>query len=517
MWQPPSGGGGRRGIKALIVGLVMVVLLGGGAFAFYQADPFNLFRAGPQAAEALPANSMFYFGVDLDPSAEQKVNALRFLDHFPSFGDTTGVTNARDDVRETIIQEILETSDCPDITFENDIEPWIGNKLGMAAVPAENQGDEPDFAIALETSDYDAAKEGLNKVSSCAGGLFGTAQQGDYVIIAETPELAEKFADSAGEESLADNDDFTADMAAIGDLGIATAWVDIQGLVEESGGLIGMGETEQLAVSLYQRASATFRFEADSAEIVSAVYGDWPDVDPGENQIVDLPESTAFAMSMSGGEQTLLDSWDTILESVRDQGVDVDAEIADFEEQTGLSIPDDLATLLGDNLMLAVDSGGLTAEALEAEDPSLVNAGVRFTNDPDELNSIYDTVLDLLQQEMDDVPFSKQDADDGIVIATNDDYANQLAELDGNLGDSDAFTSVVDDAGDKQFVAFFNFDSVEDEVIAAIEDDGASIGGDDVSGNAELIENLRPLQAVGLAQGLEGDYYTSSLQISVND
>jgi hypothetical protein len=485
----------------------MVVLLGGGAFAFYAADPFNLFRAGPQAAEAMPADAFFYVGVDLDPSAEQKVNALRFLQNFPAFGDATGVRDARDDVRERIVERALESADCPDFTYADDVEPWIGDKFGVSGVMGS--GGEPDPIFAIESSDHDAAQAALTALNECTGEEpLGSAPVGDYLLVAETQELADRFAADAEVSSLADSDEFSADMAALGDLGLATMWVDVERVSQAMGADDLFTGGEDLAAASFQRAAATFRFEADSAEIIAAVYGDLPEVDAGENQIVDLPDSTAFAMSVAGGEQAILESWDTVLESARTDGLDVEQEIADFETQTGLTLPADLATVFGDNLLLAVDSDGLTAEAIESEDPSQLDIGVRMTNDPDELNAVYDKVLGLLQQEMSDVPFSKKDADDGIVIASNDGYAEELAALDGSLGDSDAFRSVVDDAADKEFVAFFNWDSIETQVIEGMQ----QVGGAD----QETIDNLRPLQAIGMSSGVEGDYVTTSIQVSVN-
>ena len=50
-----------------------------------RAEELAAERARQQAAEAIPADAVFYVGIDLDPSAEQKINALRFLNHFPAF------------------------------------------------------------------------------------------------------------------------------------------------------------------------------------------------------------------------------------------------------------------------------------------------------------------------------------------------------------------------------------------------------------------------------------------------
>ena len=501
-----GGGSGRRGVKALVIGLVLVVLLGGGAFAFYKADPFNLFRSGPQAAEALPADAMFYFGIDLDPSAEQKVNALRFLQKFPSFGDVTGVRDARDDVRKTIVEEQLESAQCPDVTYADDIEPWLGNKFGAAAVMSA-QG-EPDVMFVLETSDQDAAKAGLTAMAECAGDeTFGISPVGDYVLVAETQRLADRFAADAEDAALADSDAFRADMDALGGIGLATVWVDVDKATQAFADT-GMVELEGHAMAATaQRAAATFRFEADSAEVVGVVYGDTPEAGAGDNPIVDLPESTALAMSFSGGEESLLESWDSLLESASSDGFDIETEIADFETQTGLRLPDDLATVLGENLMVAVGSDGLTPEVLEAEDPSLLDLGVRMTNDPAKLNAVYDKVLGVVEDELGEMPYSKTDADDGIVIATNDEYAEELAALDGSLGDSDAFQSVIDEGASQQFVAFFNWDSVEPTIIEAMEEDGE---------DQETIDNVKPLQAIGMSAGIDGEYATMSLQVSVN-
>ena len=109
----------------------------------------------------------------------------------------------------------------------------------------------------------------------------------------------------------------------------------------------------------------------------------------------------------------------------------------------------------------------------------------------------------LIEQEADgNIPFVKKDTDDGIVIASNDAYADKLGS-DGKLGDSDAFTSVVDDGASKEFVLFFNFDQVEEQVLQAAPDDGAP---------AEVIDNLRPLQAVAITSETDGNYTKGTLR-----
>ncbi|MBA3309965.1 MAG: hypothetical protein H0U28_07880, partial [Nocardioidaceae bacterium] len=188
---------------------------------------------------------------------------------------------------------------------------------------------------------------------------------------------------------------------------------------------------------------------------------------------------------------------------------DVDAQIAQFENQTGLALPADLQTIFGDNILFAVDQEGLTAAAIQAEDPTLFNAGVRFTSDPAALNAIYGKLLPLIQQEMEAgvLPFVKRDLDDGIAIATNEAYADKLGS-DGGLGETDAFQSVIDDAAAQEFVAYFNWDSVEDPILQALQGQGEG---------QEVVDNLRPLEAFGATFDIEDNYMQISFQVSVND
>jgi len=489
-----------------VIGLVVALVLGGSAFAVYKIDPFNLTGGGPAAAQAIPADALFYMGVDLDPAADQKVKAVQFLNHFPAFKNETNIGDPDSDIRKDIFEEALAQTGC-DLSYDDDVEPWLGNKFALAGMPGE--GDEPTGVFSLEVTDQNAAEDGLKKLAECAGEEYGVAFTGDYALVAETQDEADSYVDDVDSGSLADDGDFKADMDSIGDIGFASLWVDIDEAVKlfappemQSGDLDFLLEN-------YQRAAATVRFESDSVEIAASVFGENEPVDAGDNKIVDLPESTAFAVSLAGGEERITQTYDSLVEAAKNAGVDVEGQIADFEAETGLVLPEDLGTVLGDNIMMALDSEGLTADAISSEDPTQVNVGVRFTNDPDELNAIYDKVVGLIQQESgtEEMPVSKKDLDDGMVLASNDDYADKLSE-DGGLGDSDAFTSVIEDAQGKEFVLYFNFDSIEPQIVEAMQQDGE---------NQEAIENVTPIEAFGITSDTEGDYAISTLRMSVND
>jgi hypothetical protein len=522
----PSSPRGRAPLAAVAVGAVMALLVGGGAYAFYRVDPMHLFRAGPQAAEAIPADALAYAAVDLDPAAAQKIDALRFLNHFPAFQDAADIKDERDDIRKTILTDAIDSLDCAGVSYDDTIEPWLGSKFGFAAMPPQH-GSEPEPLVAVEVTDRDEARAGIEALAACAEDSgesaddFGYAFTGDYALIASSQRLADQYASDAADSPLADDGDFQADMDAVGDTGVASAWIDVAALLDLTPEAmldpdLGVPGDEQGVIDLikarYSRAAVTLRFAGDHVDVVSAVHSDDPiDVDHGDNEIVGLPDSTVFAVSMAGGGDAVAASWDDTLRAARAVDAQIDDQLKRFERQTGFDLPADLETLLGDNILFAVDRDGLTPSALSTAGPGSVNAGARFTGDKARLTALYGKITRLMSDMAGaPMPFSKADFDRGLAVATNDSYAQTLADLDGDLGDSRNFQSVVDDAADQEVVLFVNWDLVEDEII----DTMGTVGGD---GAREAIANIRPLRAIGIAADTHGAYTVSHLVVSVDD
>ena len=93
-------------------------------------------------------------------------------------------------------------------------------------------------------------------------------------------------------------------------------------------------------------------------------------------------------------------SWDDIMSRGRAVGRRHRVEIQAFEDQTGLGIPDDLETVLGDNVHVRgrperADGGRPRAPVTRRQ----LNLGARFTGDKDKINAIYDKVAELIEQE----------------------------------------------------------------------------------------------------------------------
>ena len=79
-----------------------------GVGAWAAAD---FFATGAQPSEALPAATIGYASIDLDPSGGQKIEALRTLNKFPAFKEELGL-DADDDIRKALFEELDLPEDC---------------------------------------------------------------------------------------------------------------------------------------------------------------------------------------------------------------------------------------------------------------------------------------------------------------------------------------------------------------------------------------------------------------------
>ncbi|MBJ7356321.1 DUF3352 domain-containing protein, partial [Nocardioides sp.] len=217
----PGGRGGLR--KGLLVGggVVGLAAVGVGAWA-----AVSFLATGPQPAEALPASTLAYLSVDLDPSGGQKIEALRTLNKFPAFEDEVGI-DTDDDIRKAIFDEIQGELDCAGLDFEDDVEPWLGDRAAVAAV--DSGGETPDPVFVLQVKDADAAGKGMQAIKDCAAGEGGDAEggwsiEGDWAVIAQTDKIAETVTDDAAEGSLADDEDFQKWVGEAGDSGVLTMY-----------------------------------------------------------------------------------------------------------------------------------------------------------------------------------------------------------------------------------------------------------------------------------------------------
>ena len=178
------------------------------------------------------------------------------------------------------------------------------------------------------------------------------------------------------------------------------------------------------------------------------------------------------------------------------------SEITDqIEQWTGLQVPEDLETLLGDSTTFAV-GGDIDYEALvNASDGSRIPVGAVVTGDADGI----ETVLDKLRSQ--DARLAQllgSDSSDGrVAIGPSADY-RALLLAGGHLGDTQAFQHVVPSPDHASEILFVDMDRFEKSVA-----EGAG-------SDQQAVDNVKPLEAIGFSVWVDDDLGHLSLRVSTN-
>ncbi|MEZ5095140.1 MAG: DUF3352 domain-containing protein [Nocardioides sp.] len=215
---------GRRVALLAGTGVGLAALGSAGAWAFLALN-----GGGPQPAEALPASTWAYVSVDFDPSASQKIEAVKTLNKFPALKKELGL-DPQDDIVEKLVEKALAESPCDHFSYAADMKPWLGQRAAVAAV---SLGKDQVPVGVLQVTDAQAAADGLRAVAACAAN--GDAEQvsgvdtrwvvaDGWAYIAEDADTARRVADAAASGSLADDADYTDWMDRVGVRGIVTAY-----------------------------------------------------------------------------------------------------------------------------------------------------------------------------------------------------------------------------------------------------------------------------------------------------
>jgi hypothetical protein len=468
--------------------VAVVAAVGVGAYGVVQ-----LMAGGSSPATAVPADAVGYVSLDLDPSASQKIEAFKILRKFPAIKEQLG---SRDDLRKAVFDEIQSSGDCKSLDYERDIEPWIGDRIAVAAVPDSKQGARP--LVVLQVTDQEKAEAGARKLESCDGATTdqepkptGLAFVGDYVLIAETQAEADAMAKDAEASTLADSEDFTAAMDRTGDPGIVTMYAskDAPAAMMKASDA-GSGDLTSTFAD-FQGAAGVVRFDDGAVEaeftaegLPQGVGGVRTDGGPDAST---LPATTAAALSVAFREGWLEDYLEQMNDALGD-GQSLDETLAEGERATGLELPEDIETLLGDGITVSVD-GGADLEALtQSPDPSQVPAGIRIYGDPAKIVPVIDK---LKKSAGPDADLVKVSTGDGLVTVGFDQAYVDLLRDKGDLGNVAAFEDVVPEAGRSTGTFYVNFDAGDGwaEQLADLLSDG----------DAEAKANIAPLDALGVS------------------
>ncbi|GAA3175974.1 DUF3352 domain-containing protein [Nonomuraea roseoviolacea] len=483
-------GKSRKGWIIAVAAALAVVLLGGGAVWAVGA----IGGGGTQPQDVLPPNAIAYARLDLDPAANQKLALFQIGRKFSVTKDAfTG-----EDPRQALFDALKKDGGDDNLAkmdFARDVDPWLGSRIGVAVMPPAAGGKEPEFAVAVQVKDEDAAKAGIAKLMG-KDEKYGIAFRDDYALLTDEQAKADKYAAESG--SLATAPDFSDDLDAVGEQGVLSFWTRIGEIGKLAAEDMDAEEAKALEQVKNARFAGALRFDSAYAELAGVVRGaeGLVDGDLEGARLSTLPASTAGALSVSGLDQIVTKKWADIEKSMA--ATPGGAEFKQFVEQAkqtyGLQLPDDLATILGKNLTVAVDSEGL--------DGDQIKGGVRIVTDAAKAQAVYDKVEKAMAAGGQPAPKLAKVAGDGtFTVATTDEYAKKLAE-EGTLGDSETFTTAVPDADKATFAVFVDLDKVEKYYLQNME--------------GEEKANAQVLRAVGLSGTQTSTDATFSLRLLFN-
>ena len=497
--QEPGGdvtepGRGGRGWLMVGVGVGAAALIGGGAFAAVKF----MGGGGEQPDTVLPASSAVYVRLDVDPGVGQKVAAVRFLQGLdPEIKDRLD----QGEWRELLWEQLEEDGDVPaDLDYEKDVEPWLGDRAGLAVVP--RGGDqEPLAAIALQVKDGDKALATLDKIKAenadaAEDEQFDYYLDDDYVVLTQASML-EDLRSAAEQGTLADHEPYAEDMKALGDAGIASMWVDAARAAELDESLVNppmgaddiMGAMGADSELVQGRMAATLRLNADSVEVHGVSRGvdglELPAAADTPHLIEDLPADTAVALSVENGAAMVQAAWDFYAKTYPDEVADLTTQAAD----AGFTLPDDVKTVLGDSMALSVGPGIVEAFQGMSEtstDLPPLPVGYRVHTDAERVTT-------MLSDAGLPPTMIAQRTDEGVLtLGVHQPYVDELAAPEGRLGDDATYRAAVADAGKAQSVFYVDVNAFEQYYLPEVTDEDARSA-------------LEQLAAVGISSTMDDD------------
>lgn len=449
----------------------MAAVIGGGAWAWQVWS-----AQGPQPAEALPANTLAYVAIDLDPPGGQKVAAYNALRRIPSLKKELGL-DSKGDLRESLVGEVTAESGC-DLDKEA-ITSWAGDRAAVAVVPVG----EPEVLAVVEVGDAAEAKKRLAEIQDgCGADEFGYVVGERWALLAETEAIARQVSADAEGRTLAEDGDYQNLTGAAGDAGVMTAYVApaagkaLLEAVDEDPYLAFTVIPSLLSVdpitSIIGFASITSAFAGFDDEMVLDEEFEMPEVSAEEKRLNKRMER--FDQLTPAEQEVLLEELDAFYEvkfGDFEKFEDEELEDEEFEELEGGWFAED-----GEGPVLPANM------RKQLEEFSGLGGSMRFEDGSLELEIVSDAVLGGYAD--------RYDGNEGVsAIAALP--ADTAVAFGGGLAEGWGTSAIVD--GTTAFTFGFGGDSSEQEVLDAFEEstgltvaDLEALGGDTVAFAAKV-------------------------------
>lgn len=280
---------------------LLVAGCGGGGESSGSTDP----------ASVAPPNTPLFIELTIRPEGEAKANIEGLAQKIAGISDVGGL----------IVSQLEESAseDDEEFDFEKEVEPWLGKQAGYI-YPNYEEGDFNGFAFAAQVTDAGAAEDFVQnriktakeevKSGSYEGVEFEVSEDGDTVgvvedliVLAEDEEIFKEVVSAANGESLADESSYTDAVANVPSESAADVYVDIGGLIRESGNEIdsetqlfldAIGIEPKQATAVASLVPGSDQLEIDLSTDVS---GENPPSGDASEMLGSLPKSSVGALA----------------------------------------------------------------------------------------------------------------------------------------------------------------------------------------------------------------------------
>lgn len=480
------------------------------------------------AALAAPTSRIFVEG-EVRPSGSVKSNADQVAQ------TVGGIDNLGDFIVEKLEEEAANEGEPFD--FEKEVEPWLGEKGALAW---EN-GDDDEPLLAVETTDPEAAQgfidhqastsdepyedgsyEGVDfKVGGKDDNAVGVIDE--FLVVAEDEQDFKAAVDASSGESLGDEDRFREAIDSAKEGSLADAYIDVGGLIKESGDAIdpqarqllqgaGIDPSEATAV-----ASVIPNSDNVEVDLSSDLGGEEAPSGDASELLGDMPAGSFAAFAVAGFGNQLQEAIDS-LDKSGVPGEIPPGQLKSGLKQAGIDL-EKIASSLKDAAVFAQGSN----------ESSLGGALVLSTDDPEQASETVSGIGTLLRATQTPgvsaisgkaTGFSIHDEELGrqplVVVAAGERIAIGygakptllgVAEGGRKLAETPAYEEAVEALGGMPISAFVDGKGALKLARALVPESDTDF--------REAVPYLRKISSIALGWGSEGEVATAKLIVSL--
>ena len=298
------------------------------------------------------------------------------------------------------IQQLIDDSGKSDeITFKDDVEPWVGNRVGFALTAVHN-GQDADYAAVIDSKDDAKAEKLLAKQKGTVKRSYkGTDYRFDakektatalidHRVVVATEGGLKAIVDATGKDHLDQANGLSAVRSKVAQDRIGLFYLDVQGLVrtvaQQASSDPQVGALMQSFTSAAPKTlGAALQAQPDALRVDAVSIGTPQSATTGgsgANVLTTLPGDSWLGLGVANLGQTLDRVVQTVAGGGGITGVGVNALLGQFKNQTSLDLRQDVLGWMGDAGVFVVgttsaDLGG--ALVIKTTDPAKTKRTMR--------------------------------------------------------------------------------------------------------------------------------------------